>query len=162
MVSNNTSQQQPEGALNEPDNNEDEDEDEDEECDIDGLAVESFVNIAKTVSDIFYKCITTANNGLQWLKCTPRISTNHISPNSSRNSYTSSNSQVMKPTVFISPSYEQLMVYPSALATFYALSDLSRICGMKCECIHTIETWRKGLCQYDTVIVVTDPLCRCG
>ena len=144
MVSNNTSQQQPEGPPN---------------------AVESFVNIAKTVSDIFYKCIITANNGFQWPKCTPRISTNHIPPNSSRNSYTSSNSQVMKPiqpTVFIPPFYEQLMVYPLALATFYALSDLFGIHGMKHECIHTIETWMKDLCQYDTVIVVTDPAISAG
>ena len=64
-ASNSTPQQQPEGALNEP---EDEDEeDEDDEGDIDGPAVESHVNLAKTVckSDIFYKCITTADNGLQ-------------------------------------------------------------------------------------------------
>ena len=60
MVSNSTPQQQPEGAPNEP-------EDEDDKGDIDGPAVESHVNLAKTVckSDIFYKCITTADNGLQ-------------------------------------------------------------------------------------------------
>ena len=64
-ASNSTPQQQPEGAPNEP---EDEDEeDEDDEGDIDGPAVKSRVNLAKTVckSDIFYKCITTADNGLQ-------------------------------------------------------------------------------------------------
>ena len=43
------------------------------------------------------------------------------------------------------PFYEQLMVYPSALATFYTLSNLSGICGMKRKRIHTVETWRKGL-----------------
>ena len=60
------------------------------------------------------------------------------------------------------PFYEQLMVYPSALATFYALSDLSGICGMKCECIHAVETWRKGPGQYDTIFVVTDPTISAG
>lgn len=35
--------------------------------------------------------------------------------------------------------YEQLMVYPSMLATFYAPSDQSGICGMKCECIHAVD-----------------------
>ena len=47
---------------------EDEDEeDEDDKGDIDGPAVKSCVNLAKTVCklDIFYKCITTADNGLQ-------------------------------------------------------------------------------------------------
>ena len=65
MASNSTPQQQPEGALNET---EDEDEeDEDDKDNIDGLAVKSHVNLAKTVckSNIFYKCITTADNGLQ-------------------------------------------------------------------------------------------------
>ena len=60
------------------------------------------------------------------------------------------------------PFYEQLMVYPSALATFYAPSDLSGICGMKREHIRAVETWRKGPGRYDTVFVVTDPTISAG
>ena len=41
--------------------------------------------------------ITTADNGLQWPKCTLRLSTNLILLNSSRNSYMSSNTQMIQP-----------------------------------------------------------------
>lgn len=46
--------------------------------------------------------------------------------------------------------YKQLTVYPSALATFYAPSNLSGICGMKRERICAVKTWRTGPGQYDT------------
>ena len=58
--------------------------------------------------------------------------------------------------------YEQLTVYPSALATFYTPSNLSRICGMKRKCIHTVKTWRKGPGRYNTVFVVTDSTVSAG
>ena len=47
-------------------------------------------------------------------------------------------------------------IYHSAIATFFAPSDLSGVGGMRHECIHALPSWRNGLPCYDTVLVSTD------
>ncbi|KAG2107467.1 uncharacterized protein F5147DRAFT_745971 [Suillus discolor] len=52
--------------------------------------------------------------------------------------------------------YEKITLYTSAVATFFAPSDLSGIGGMRYERIRTVDTWRNGPGHYDCVFVSTD------
>jgi hypothetical protein len=52
--------------------------------------------------------------------------------------------------------HEKISLHSSAVATFYAPSDISGIGGMCRECIRTMPTWRKGGSQYDCVFINTD------
>jgi hypothetical protein len=52
--------------------------------------------------------------------------------------------------------YEVIRVYTSAVATFYAPSDISGIGGMRYERIHAVDRWRNGPGRYDCVFVSTD------
>ncbi|KAF8256447.1 hypothetical protein EI94DRAFT_1711440 [Lactarius quietus] len=54
--------------------------------------------------------------------------------------------------------YGKITVYPSAIATFYAPSDLSGVGGMRRECLHVVKSWRNGPRCFDTVFVNTDPV----
>jgi hypothetical protein len=47
-------------------------------------------------------------------------------------------------------------VHTSAVATFYAPSDISGVGGMRYECIHAVDMWRNGPGRYDCVFVSTD------
>ena len=51
------------------------------------------------------------------------------------------------------PFYGKISVYPSALATFHAPSDISGVGGMRRERIRAMKSWRKGPGRYDTVFV---------
>ncbi|KAF8528622.1 hypothetical protein JB92DRAFT_3081421 [Gautieria morchelliformis] len=53
--------------------------------------------------------------------------------------------------------YGKITVYPSAVATFHAPSDISGIGGMRREHIRAVNSWRKGSGRYDTIFVNTDP-----
>jgi hypothetical protein len=53
--------------------------------------------------------------------------------------------------------YGKITIYPSAVATFHAPSDISGIGGMRRERIHTVKSWRKGPGRYDTIFINTDP-----
>ncbi|KAH9023764.1 hypothetical protein EDB85DRAFT_1870528, partial [Lactarius pseudohatsudake] len=52
--------------------------------------------------------------------------------------------------------YGKITVYPSAIATFHAPSDISGTGGMRCERIRAVTSWRKGAGRYDTVFVNAD------
>jgi hypothetical protein len=52
--------------------------------------------------------------------------------------------------------YEMIRVFTSAVATFYAPSDISGVGGMRSERIHAIDTWRHGPGCHDCVFVNTD------
>ncbi|KAG2116986.1 uncharacterized protein F5147DRAFT_742855 [Suillus discolor] len=52
--------------------------------------------------------------------------------------------------------YEKITLYTSAVATFFAPSDLSGIGGMRYERIRAVDTWRNGPGCYDCVFVSTD------
>ena len=51
------------------------------------------------------------------------------------------------------PFYGKISIYPSALATFHAPSDISGVGGMRRERIRAMKSWRKGPGCYDTVFV---------
>ena len=53
--------------------------------------------------------------------------------------------------------FGMITIYPSAVATFHAPSDLSGIGGMRRERIRAVKSWRKGPGRYDTIFVNTDP-----
>ena len=53
--------------------------------------------------------------------------------------------------------YGKITVYPSAISTFHAPSDISGIGGMHHEWICAVKSWRKGPGHYDTIFVSTDP-----
>jgi hypothetical protein len=57
----------------------------------------------------------------------------------------------------LSSFYGKITVYPSAVATFHAPSDISGIGGMRRERIRAVKSWRKGPGRYDTIFVNTDP-----
>ena len=52
--------------------------------------------------------------------------------------------------------HEMIRMSTSAVATFYAPSDISGIGGMRYERIHAVDTWRNGPGRYDCVFVSTD------
>ncbi|OAX31238.1 hypothetical protein K503DRAFT_654751, partial [Rhizopogon vinicolor AM-OR11-026] len=49
--------------------------------------------------------------------------------------------------------YEKITLYTSAVATFYAPSDISGIGGMRYERIRAVYTWRNGPGRYDCVFI---------
>ena len=51
----------------------------------------------------------------------------------------------------------KIHVFNSAIATFYAPSDISGITSMRREHIRATPSWRKGQARYDTVLVNSDP-----
>jgi hypothetical protein len=54
--------------------------------------------------------------------------------------------------------YWKLSIYPSAVATFFAPSDICGVGGMRRERIRAVSSWRRGPPRYDCVFVHTDPL----
>ena len=52
----------------------------------------------------------------------------------------------------------KISMFKSAIATFFAPSDISGVGGMRCERIHAIDTWRNSAGRYDCVFVNTDPM----
>jgi hypothetical protein len=52
--------------------------------------------------------------------------------------------------------YGKIAIYPSALATFHAPSNISGIGGMRRERIRALKSWRNGAGRYDTIFVNTD------
>jgi len=52
--------------------------------------------------------------------------------------------------------YKKISVHASAIATFYAPSDISGIGGMRSERIRAVDTWMNGPGRYDTVFVNID------
>ena len=44
-----------------------------------------------------------------------------------------------------------IVVFPSAIVTFYSPSNCCGTSGMWSECIHTVESWRHGSARYDCV-----------
>ena len=56
------------------------------------------------------------------------------------------------------PSYHgKISLYASAVATFYAPSDICGVGGMRQERIRAVPVWRKEGARYDCVFVTTDP-----
>ncbi|KAG1874048.1 hypothetical protein C8R48DRAFT_745953 [Suillus tomentosus] len=53
--------------------------------------------------------------------------------------------------------YEKMTLYTSAIATFFAPSDVSGISGMRYERICAVDTWRNSPGRYDCVFVSSDP-----
>lgn len=51
----------------------------------------------------------------------------------------------------------KISVYHSAVAHFYAPSDICGTKGMRRERIHAAPSWRKGAPRYDTIFVQTHP-----
>lgn len=54
------------------------------------------------------------------------------------------------------PFYQKIMVYPSAIATFYSPSDISGVGGMCCECICAVDLWRKSPALRNCIYVETN------
>jgi hypothetical protein len=50
----------------------------------------------------------------------------------------------------------RISIYHSAVAQFYAPSDICGVKGMRCERIHASPSWHKGAPRYDTILVETD------
>ena len=56
------------------------------------------------------------------------------------------------------PEFDDLItLYPSAVATYFAPSDLSGIGGMHSERIRATPNWRKEGPRYDTIFINTNP-----
>ena len=53
---------------------------------------------------------------------------------------------------------DKISVFSTAVATFYAPSNLCRTGGMHHKCIHAVTSWRHGKPQHDCVFTNTDKL----
>lgn len=58
--------------------------------------------------------------------------------------------------IIANPDLTTILVFSSAVATFYAPSDISGIGGMRRERIRATASWRKGPARHDCVFVETD------
>ena len=65
---------------------------------------------------------------------------------------TASSSQDLHPRIT-----GRVHVFNSAIATFYAPSDISSVTSMRREHIRASPSWRKGQARYDTVLVNSNP-----
>ena len=72
------------------------------------------------------------------------------------NTGTSSNISDL-PESSLPPFNDKISIYHSAIAQFYAPSDICGIKGMWHECSHASLSWWKGAPHYDTIFVETDP-----
>ncbi|KAG6917982.1 hypothetical protein DXG01_016992 [Tephrocybe rancida] len=54
------------------------------------------------------------------------------------------------------PPVGKIRIYPSAVATFYAPSNISGIGGMFCEQIWAVSSWRSGPARYDCIFIEQD------
>lgn len=52
---------------------------------------------------------------------------------------------------------DKIHVFNSAIATFYAPSDISGIAGMRREYIRATSSWRRGPARFDCVLINSDP-----
>ena len=69
-----------------------------------------------------------------------------------------SNMPIEDVPIELCPTYsEKILVYPSAIATFHAPSDISGIGGMYRERIRSTESWRKGPERRDCVFIEQNP-----
>ena len=50
-----------------------------------------------------------------------------------------------------------ICIFKSAVATFYAPSNISGVAGMRREFIQAMPSWRKGPTHHDCVLVNTEP-----
>ena len=72
------------------------------------------------------------------------------------NTDTSSNISDL-PESSLPPFNDKISIYHSAVAEFYAPSDICGLKGIWCEHIHASPSWWKGTPRYDTIFVETNP-----
>ena len=144
--------------------NVDEDEDDDDGGDVTGPTVEAFVDLAKTACKhrMTVYCQIMLSMFTVYKVYPDDIAAEIEQPNfanliqqfiyDQEHSDSDSNATEALPTF-----YGKIAVYPSAIATFYAPSDISGIGGMRRECIRAVESWRGGPGRYDTIFINTDP-----
>jgi len=124
------------------------DDDDDDDCDVDGPTVEAFVDLAKTaLRKIYPEDLAAEIERPNFPHLIQEFIYNQQYPD-----YISNASVPDLPTF-----YGKITIYPSAVATFYAPSDLSGIGGMRRERIYAVKSWRKGPGRFDTIFVNTDP-----
>ncbi|KAG1796926.1 uncharacterized protein HD556DRAFT_1441101 [Suillus plorans] len=75
--------------------------------------------------------------------------------NQCRGSYLVSNSSSSDST--LPEVYEKITLYSSAVATFFAPSDISGIGGMHYKRIRAVDTWGNGPGRHDCIFISTDP-----
>jgi hypothetical protein len=61
------------------------------------------------------------------------------------------------PVNWLPAFHAKISVYASAVATYFAPSDLCGIGGMRRERIRAVPSWRRGPARYDCVFVNADP-----
>jgi hypothetical protein len=140
--------------------------DEDEDGDaVDGPTVEAYVNLAKTAGKYHLNMCCPIHNLPTSTACKvyPEDIAAEIGypelPNLIRqfiydqqHSDDASDSSISDLPMF----YGKITIYPSAVATFHAPSDISGVGGMRCERIRAVRSWRNGPGRYDTIFVNTD------
>ncbi|KAF8462345.1 hypothetical protein JB92DRAFT_3136774 [Gautieria morchelliformis] len=127
----------------------DEDNDDEAEGDVAGPTVEAHVDLAKTALCRVYPDDIAAE--IEQPDFSDLIQ-QFIHKQENAQDSNSNNSVVALPTF-----YGKITVYPSAVATFHAPSDISGNGGMRRERIRAVNSWRKGSGRYDTIFVNTDP-----
>jgi hypothetical protein len=80
--------------------------------------------------------------------------------NDSSSSSSSSTESTDVPLASLPDFQGKIRVHPSAVATFYAPSDLSGVGGMRREWIRAVPQWRGGPGRYDCVFTETNTLLK--
>jgi hypothetical protein len=146
-------------------NNKDGDDDDDDSSDgaVDGPTVEAHVDLAKTackyhntILEIYLLTFTVRTVYPEDIAA--EIEQPNLPDLIQQFIYNEQHSDhVSDPSASAVPTfYGKITVYPSAVATFHAPSDISGIGGMRRERIRAVKSWRKGPGRYDTIFVNTD------
>ncbi|OJA13053.1 hypothetical protein AZE42_13586 [Rhizopogon vesiculosus] len=131
-------------------------EDDDDEDTVPGPRVLAHVELAKTIAQRKVNAAELARkiNQPDLIQLIRSFLYEQLLPHPSSDSSSSGSSPPRHRLPFFDSS---ISVYTSALATFYAPSDLCGTGGMRRERIRAISSWRGGAGRYDCVFVETDP-----
>ncbi|KAF8224104.1 hypothetical protein L208DRAFT_1513386 [Tricholoma matsutake] len=129
--------------TNKPDSNTDDEDDDD--GDVDGPTVQAHVDLAKI--SFYPEDIATEIEQPDLPDLIQQFIYNQQHPD-----HCSDTSVSALPTF-----YGKITIYPSAVATFHAPSDILGIGSMHRERMHAVKSWRKGPGHYDTIFINTDP-----
>ncbi|KAF8805624.1 hypothetical protein BYT27DRAFT_7224752 [Phlegmacium glaucopus] len=131
---------------NKPDSNKDNEDD--DHGDVDGPTMQAHVDLSKiSLCRVYAEDIATQVEQPDLPDLIQQFIHNQQHPNHH------SNTSVSALPMF----YGKITIYPSAVATFHAPSDISGIGGMRREHIRAVKSWRNGPGRYDTIFVNTDP-----
>ncbi|KIJ17530.1 hypothetical protein PAXINDRAFT_72399, partial [Paxillus involutus ATCC 200175] len=121
--------------------------------DIEGEKTESMVTLAQTPSPCHIRTLSQMGEDIQCPDLPDLVACFLYDQRNPDAEVSGADVDISKCPRFLGKGYS----YSSALATFYAPSDLCGVGGMYCQHIHARPSWRGGHKRYDCVFAEKDP-----